>query len=149
MASKRTPIGRGARAHISQEATAAWLAGDVQALKAALNLGPWEHSPLPYDYTFGFGLPDEPTEGRGWAKCKRFQEELVSLVGWPPAEVKRAAHERRLQEEEERLTYLQSAMARTMYASREDKYAAQIQDAEERIALLQATLEDLGYETLT
>jgi hypothetical protein len=149
MASKRTPIGRGARAHISQEAADAWLAGDARALKEALGMGIWEHSPLPYDFTFGFGLPDEPTEGRGWAKAKRFQEELVARVGWPPLSVKRAAHERRLQEEEDHLEYLQSVMARTMYSSNEEKHEARIQAAEDKIALLRATLEDLGYETLT
>jgi hypothetical protein len=119
MASKRTPIGRGARTHLTPEAIAAWISGDVRALKAALGLGPWEHSPLSSDYAIGYALPEVPTEGRGWQKCKRFQQELVDRVGWPPLEVKQAVAEKRRAEAEASLTYLRTPMARNMAFNKE------------------------------
>jgi hypothetical protein len=119
MATLRTPLKRKVRGHLTQAAVDAWLAGDVKALKAALGLGPWEHSPLPSDYAIGYALPEAPTEGRGWAKCKRYQEELISLAGMPPEAVRRSVAAKRLAVAQESLDYLKTPMARNMAHNKE------------------------------
>jgi hypothetical protein len=118
MATLRTPLKRKVRGHLTQAAVDAWLAGDVKALKAALGLWPWEHSPLSPEFTVGYALPEIPTEGRGWAKCKRYQDELTALVGLPPERVRQAVADKRLAEAEASAAYRRTPMARAMANNR-------------------------------
>jgi hypothetical protein len=142
MVSKRTPINRGTRTHLTQEAVDAWLAGDVWGLQNALNLKPWHHGVLPPDYAIGYALPEEPDGGdesaRGWARCKRYQAELIALVGLPPISVKRAVAEKRLAEAQESLEYLKTAMAKNLRS--ETSHEKRLQAAEATVVALRESL---------
>jgi hypothetical protein len=127
MPTLRTPLKRKTKGHISQSAVDAWLAGDTKALKESLGLGPWEHSPLPPEYAIGYALPEAPTEGRGWAKCKRYQEELIQIAGMPPEAVRRAVAAKRLAVVRESLNYLRTPMARQM-AHNKERHEERIRD---------------------
>ena len=73
MPTLRTPLKRKTRAHISQAAIDAWLAGDIWGLQDALGLFPWNHGVFPPEYSHAYCLPDEPehdADFRGWPKMQ-------------------------------------------------------------------------------
>ncbi len=91
MPTRRTPIARTSRPHITPAAIAAWQAADFHALHAALGLKPWERSPLPQSVS-GLGVeegcaPVEPSTASelSYPKALALQRALVAVAGWPVA----------------------------------------------------------------
>lgn len=66
MATKRTPLNRGARRRISPEAVDAFRAGDRQALARVLGLQPWVPNPIDVD---GPLPPEWASPGTAWAQA--------------------------------------------------------------------------------
>ncbi|WP_189375237.1 MULTISPECIES: hypothetical protein [unclassified Mesorhizobium] len=66
MATKRTPLNRGAKRRISPDAVAAFRAGDHQALATALGLLPWQPNPLDVDAPLP---PAWASSGTAWAQA--------------------------------------------------------------------------------
>src|SRR5689334_2775915 len=95
---------------ITPEVIAAWEAADFSALHAALDLKPWEASPLPREITaLGVSQSDvaDPTR---WAdlwnesitQAVELQRQLLKLAGWPDC---REEYEKNLRDAEQRLAY--------------------------------------------
>jgi hypothetical protein len=75
-----------ARAHqITPEVIAAFEAGDYRALHCALNLRPWEASPLPLSVT-ALGVDQGPAPDwanlhtTSWAKAQELQREILAAM---------------------------------------------------------------------
>ena len=91
MATNRTRIRRpGKKARITDEVIRAWKACDEDALRVALNLTPWNHSPLPEEITSLGVSQGEPPDWlvdvhhrADWFKAQKLQRELLNVAGWP------------------------------------------------------------------
>ena len=102
MPTNRRPLRRARKPRLSPEVIAAWQACDRRALHCALQLDPWEPSPLPSEITargVSEDLPPNPNSGRCWDKAYpkvlALQRELLAVAGWPDC---RAAYEHNLAE---------------------------------------------------
>jgi hypothetical protein len=88
MTTKRTPLKRRVNRRISEEAIAAWKAGDWSRLHDALDLLPCEMSPLPSSMT-AYGCPETPPAepitimDGSWQQAKDLQAELMAIAGPP------------------------------------------------------------------
>jgi hypothetical protein len=108
MPTNRTPIHRRAVRQITPEAIAAWKRADYMALHIALDLRPWQASPLPYEITaLGVDQDDTPENcGSAWdpsmPKAIALQKQLLELAGWPDC---RAEYEKLLHQAEEYAAY--------------------------------------------
>ena len=84
---------RGEKHRVTLAAIAAWKAGDYLALHDALNLAPWEASPLPTSTTalgVAEGMRDRPRHNGAGTLMEQsvplaleLQRELVEAAGWP------------------------------------------------------------------
>jgi hypothetical protein len=87
---------------IPPQAIDAWRRYDFTALHLALDLAPWEPSPLPAEID-GLGVseddPPDPASANAWdmayPKDIGLQRQLVAAAGWPDC---RTAYEKNLQE---------------------------------------------------
>jgi len=87
MPTRRTPLRRNLRRRITPVAIAAWKAADYIGLHRALNLAPWEASPLPRRVT-GLGVDagmavDPNSNWRGVGQALELQRELLAVAGPP------------------------------------------------------------------
>jgi hypothetical protein len=89
MTTKRRTLYRGGRSRISPEVIASWQAADCSALHAALDLTPWNHSPLPTEViSLGVHQGDPPDyldarQRQDWRKAQAMQRQLLKVAGWP------------------------------------------------------------------
>ena len=89
MSTKRRTKRRGGRRHLTPEAITAWQACDFGALHVALNLHPWNHSPLPEEVIcLGVSQNSPPDyldahQKADWRQAQALQRELLKAVGWP------------------------------------------------------------------
>jgi len=94
MVTNRKPVNRSRTRQLTPEAIAAWEAADYLALHRALDLAPWDASPLPYEIT-ALGVDDDDVDSahanvRGDGPWKRslepaikLQRQLLKIAGWP------------------------------------------------------------------
>lgn len=86
MPTKRTRAPR-RRQRIMPDAVAAWRVADYMALHKALNLRPWEPSPLPRRIDALGVDPRHPPEDEhrrdAWRKAVELQGELMAVAGSP------------------------------------------------------------------
>jgi hypothetical protein len=89
MTTKRRTLYRGGRSRISPEVIASWQAADYSALHAALDLTPWNFSPLPTEViSLGVHQGDPPDyldahQRQDWRKAQAMQRQLLKVAGWP------------------------------------------------------------------
>jgi hypothetical protein len=88
MATKRTPLKRRTNRRISSEAIDAWRAGSWSQLHEALDLMPFEISPMPGCYGNTETPPDNPITimDGSWQQAKDLQAELMAIAGEPGQE---------------------------------------------------------------
>lgn len=81
MATKRTPLNRGSRRRISNEAIAAWREGRTWDLHDALDLAPFQMTPFPP----GYGDVPYCYDPNGWnaVEIKALQDALYEIAGEP------------------------------------------------------------------
>jgi hypothetical protein len=100
---------------ITPEVIEAWRNADYMALHIALNLDPWERSPLPIEVT-ALGIdedyldPEDRENYKSDLKALKLQKELLAIAGWP--EGARREYENNLREAEEWETYCRELVAR-------------------------------------
>ena len=86
MATKRTRITRSNSGRVTATAVEAYCAGDFQALHLALNLRPFQRSPLPIDVCgLGVGEGPPPDHDSGpwrdsWYTAQELQRELEAAI---------------------------------------------------------------------
>jgi len=151
MATNRKPRVRQHRKQLNQAAIAAWKACDYSALHRALNLAPWERSPLPL-HICGLGvdererpdLEDTPFD-KSFDKALNLQRELIAAVGMPDRTAMRRELEKDLAKEVEYVRYLKDEIANPSGMSWGGSYSyeEQLVDSQDKIVWLKELLGDL------
>ena len=97
---------RGTR--ITTEVIEAWRSCNFDTLHKALDLRPWERSPLPREVSsLGCSEGEESDSGpshESWHQAIELQRELIKIAGWPDC---RAAFEENLRDAQSRVAYAQ------------------------------------------
>jgi hypothetical protein len=89
MPTKRTPRGHRSKLRITDKVANAWHDCNFLALHTALNLTPWNHSPLPSKID-GLGVNPGPApaymdefQRADWRNAQEMQRRLLAACGWP------------------------------------------------------------------
>lgn len=81
MPTNRRKIERSKGGTITPEVIASWHAADYSALHSALDLKPWQKSPLPPEL---HGIDERKAPNNKWGRQSlRLQKKLLKLCGWP------------------------------------------------------------------
>jgi hypothetical protein len=109
MPTTRHPIHRKATRRINDDAIRAWKNADYMPLHIALDLAPWQSSPLPTEVTvLGIDEDDiDPADRENYKsnlKILQLQKELLALCGWPDC---RHIYEQELADAESYVTHCQ------------------------------------------
>jgi|SRR6516225_9155469 len=138
------------RRHITPEAIDAWMRADYMALHIALDLHPWETSPLPIEITpLGVSedlIDSDDSRYQEDMKALKLQREFLTIAGWPDC---RSVYEENLRKAEEWMEYCHERVEHTpvgQFGSRCSPESPQekLEDAEAEVAYRDQLLDELG-----